>query len=261
MRIVFRSLALTAMLACGGGTADAQVQTGSIFLRVVDEQGAVLPGVTITVSSPVIIAGQITGASDETGSYRFPSLLPGTYSIRIELSGFQTVVRDGIAVSVGQTTPLDFVLRVGGLTESITVTGESPVIDTKSANVGVNLNSQLLSTTPSGRDIWSIVEYKVPGLVMASPDVGGNRGGLQRAVTARGTGNGQNTQMLNGVNVGDPAAIGFAGYYYDPSSFEDIQVSSGAQDIHGADRRRVHQHGDQERHEPLWDFGALHLSS
>ena len=231
MRIVLRPLAVAALLACTVVSAAAQVQTGSIFLRVVDEQGAVLPGTTVTISSPVIIAGQVTGTTDETGSYRFPSLLPGTYTVRIELSGFQTMLRDGVAVSVGQTTPLDFVLRVGGLTESVTVTGESPVVDTKSANVGVNLNAALLETTPSGRDIWSIVEYKVPGLVMGAPDVGGNQGGLQRAVTARGTGNGQNTQMLNGVNVGDPSAIGFAGYYYDPSSFEDIQVSSGAQDI------------------------------
>ena len=174
MQSVFRLLAATAMLAFLGATATAQVQTGSIFLRIVDEQGAVLPGTTVTISSPVIISGQITGTTDETGSYRFPSLLPGTYTVRIELAGFQTVVRDGVAVSVGQTTPLDFVLRVGGLTESVTVTGESPVVDTKSANVGVNLNARLLETTPSGRDIWSIVEYKVPGLVMATPDVGGN---------------------------------------------------------------------------------------
>jgi len=231
MKSGVRLIAALAMLALFHGTAHAQVQTGSIFIKVADEQGAVLPGATITISSPVIIAGQMVGATDETGSYRFPSLLPGLYTVRIELSGFRTIVRDGIAVSVGQTAPLDLVMRVGGLTESITVTGDSPVIDTKSANVAVNLDAKLLETTPSGRDIWSIIEYKVPGLVMASPDVGGNQGGLQRGITARGTGNGQNTQMLNGVNVGDPAAIGFAGYYYDPSSFEDIQVSSGAQDI------------------------------
>lgn len=185
----------------------------------------------MTISSPVVVGGQVTGTTDETGTYRFPSLLPGPYTVKIELAGFQSIVREGIVVSVGQTTSLDFVLKVGGLNESITVSGESPVVDTKSANVGVNLDAKLLETTPSGRDIWSIVEYKVPGLVMATPDVGGNQGGLQRAISARGTGNAQNTQMLNGVNVGDPAAIGFAGYYYDPSSFQDIQVSSGAQDI------------------------------
>lgn len=231
MKSFGRFTAALALVVATASPLAAQVQTGSIFIKTVDEQGGVLPGVTVTISSPVIIAGQVVGITDATGSYRFPSLLPGTYSVRLELSGFQSVVRDAIAVGVGQTSSLDIVLRVGGLTEAITVTGESPVVDTKSANLGVNLDAKLLDTTPSGRDIWSIVEYKVPGLVMATPDVGGNQGGLQRAVTARGTGNNQNTQMLNGVNVGDPAAIGFAGYYYDPSSFEDIQVSSGAQDI------------------------------
>jgi hypothetical protein len=224
-------MAALAILLLIGARTEAQVQTGSIFVKVADEQGAVLPGATVTISSPVIVAGQMVGVTDATGSYRFPSLLPGTYQVRIELAGFQSIVRDGIIVSVGQTAPLDLALRVGGLTESVTVTGQSPVIDTKAASVGVNLGSKLLETTPSGRDIWSVVEYKVPGLVMAAPDVGGNQGGLQRSISARGTGNGQNTQMLNGVNVGDPAAIGFAGYYYDPSSFEDIQISSGANDI------------------------------
>ena len=72
MRSVLRLLAFWTMLACGAAAVTAQVQTGSIFLRVVDEQGAVLPGATVTVSSPVIIAGQITGTTDETGSYRNP---------------------------------------------------------------------------------------------------------------------------------------------------------------------------------------------
>ncbi|HET7618181.1 MAG TPA: TonB-dependent receptor plug domain-containing protein, partial [Vicinamibacterales bacterium] len=151
--------------------------------------------------------------------------------VKVELQGFQTVVREGIRVSVGDTTTVELGMRVASLAETVTVKGESPVIDTTSANVNVHLDAKLLETTPSGRDIWSLVEYKVPGIAMAAPDVGGNQGGLQRGLEARGTPNSQNTQMLNGVNVGDPAAIGFAGYYYDPSSFEDIQVSTGAQDI------------------------------
>jgi hypothetical protein len=224
-------LAAGLILAGSAAVASAQVQTGSILVRAVDEQAAVLPGVTVTITSPVIVVGQMTGSTDETGACRFPSLMPGVYTVKLELQGFQTLVRERIIVSVGQTTSLDLSLRVGGVTEAITVTGDSPVVDTTSSTVAVNLDAKLIETTPSGRDIWSIIEYKVPGLVMASPDVGGNQGGLQRAITSRGTGNAQNTQMLNGVNVGDPAAIGFAGYYYDPSSFEEIQVSSGAQDI------------------------------
>ncbi len=213
------------------GPALAQVQTGSILVKSVDEQGNLVPGVTVTISSPVLVAGTQTGVTDEGGVYRFPALPPGTYAVKVELSGFQAINREGVVVGVGNTTPVEFTMKVGALTETMTVKGESPVIDTTSANVNVHLDAKLLETTPAGRDIWSIIEYKVPGLVMDTPDVGGNQGGLQRGITARGTGNGQNTQMLNGVNVGDPAAIGFAGYYYDPSSFQDVQVSSGANDI------------------------------
>jgi hypothetical protein len=220
-----------AALMVSAGTAFAQVQTGSILVKSVDEQGGVVPGATATISSPVLVAGTQVGVTDAGGVYRFVSLPTGTYSVKVVLSGFQGFNREGVVVNAGNTTPIDITMKVGSVTETMTVKGESPTVDTTTANHNVVLDAKLLETTPAGRDIWSIIEYKVPGLVMASPDVGGNQGGLQRSISSRGTGNGQNTQMLNGVNVGDPAAIGFAGYYYDPSSFSDIQVSSGANDI------------------------------
>ena len=71
----------------------------------------------------------------------------------------------------------------------------------------------------------------MPSLVSSRPDVGGTQGGLQGAMTARGTSNAQNSQFLNGINVGDPAAIGYSGYYYDYDAFEEVQVSTGAHDI------------------------------
>src|SRR5262249_16447956 len=82
-----------------------------------------------------------------------------------------------------------------------------------------------------GRDIWAVLEYKVPGLVMSRPDVGGTNGRLQGTYSARGTPSSPNSQFLNGVNVGDAAAIGAAGYYYDFDAFDQIQVSTGAPDI------------------------------
>jgi Carboxypeptidase regulatory-like domain/TonB-dependent Receptor Plug Domain len=209
----------------------AQVQTGSILVRAIDPQGAVMPGVTITISSPVLVAGTMSAVTDAGGVYRFPSLVPGTYAIKVELSGFQTVNREGIFVLVGQTTPVDFSMKVASLAENVTVTGSSPTVDTTSANVNVNLSEQLLQATPGGRDIWALLEAKVPGLVMSRPDVGGTSGGLQGTYSARGTTSAQNSQFLNGVNVGDPAAIGAAGYYYDFDAFDDIQVSTGAHDI------------------------------
>ncbi|MCC6990886.1 MAG: hypothetical protein IT181_17905 [Acidobacteria bacterium] len=95
----------------------------------------------------------------------------------------------------------------------------------------MNLGEQLLQGTPGGRDIWSLVEYKVPSLLITRPDVGGTSGGLQGVFTARGTTSAQNSSFLNGINVGDPAAIGAAGFYYDFDAFDYIQVSTGAHDI------------------------------
>ena len=223
------TLVVAALLSAG--LAAAQVQTGSILVKVIDEQGAVVPGVTVTISSPALVTGQMVATTDAGGVYRFPSLAPGTYSVKLDLTGFQSMLRPNIVVSVGGTTPVDLTLTVAKMAETVTVTGEAPVIDTTSANVSVTLNQQLLQSTPGGRDIWSLVEYKVPSLISSRPDVGGTSGGLQGAMTARGTTNAQNSQFLNGINVGDPAAIGYSGYYYDYDAFEEIQVSTGAHDI------------------------------
>ena len=209
----------------------AQVQTGSILVRVTDQQGGAVPGVTVTLTSPVLVAGSTTGVTDSGGVNRFPSLQPGMYSVKLDLQGFRTVIRENVQVIVGQTVPLDLQLSVATVAETVTVTGASPVVDTTTANTSVNLSEQLLQATPGGRDIWSLVEYKVPSLLITRPDVGGTSGGLQGVFNARGTTSAQNTSYLNGINVGDPAAIGAAGFYYDFDAFEDIQVSTGAHDI------------------------------
>ena len=227
IRLMAASLAVSLMTA----TVAAQVQTGSILVRVQDPQGAAVPGVAVTITSPALVAGSMTGVTDAGGANRFPSLPPGTYAVKIELQGFRTVTRENVTVQIGATTPLDMQLAVATVAEAVTVTGTSPVVDTTSANTSVNLGEQLLQGTPGGRDIWALVEYKVPSLLITRPDVGGTSGGLQGVYNARGTTSAQNSQYLNGINVGDPAAIGAAGFYYDFDAFEDIQVSTGAHDI------------------------------
>jgi hypothetical protein len=224
-------LAAFGVVAVAAFPLSAQVQTGSILVRVTDEQGGAVPGVLITLSSPVLVAGTMGGVTDVGGVTRFPSLPPGTYSVKLDLQGFRSVIRENVQVIVGQTVPLDMQLSVATVAETVTVTGASPVVDTTSANTSVNLSEQLLQATPGGRDIWSLVEYKVPSLLITRPDVGGTSGGLQGVFNARGTTSAQNSSYLNGINVGDPAAIGAAGFYYDFDAFEDIQVSTGAHDI------------------------------
>lgn len=224
-------LAAIGLMAVAALPVTAQVQTGSILVRVTDAQGGAVPGVTVTLTSPVLVAGTMTGATDTGGVNRFPSLQPGVYSVKLELQGFRTVIRENVVVQVGATVPLDLSLSVATVAETVTVTGTSPVVDTTTANTSVNLSEQLLQATPGGRDIWSLVEYKVPSLLITRPDVGGTSGGLQGVFNARGTPSSQNSSYLNGINVGDPAAIGAAGFYYDFDAFDDIQVSTGAHDI------------------------------
>lgn len=228
VRLWFAAISLIALATA---PVAAQVQTGSILVRVTDEQGSAVPGVIVTLASPVLVAGTMSGVTDAGGVNRFPSLQPGIYSVKVELQGFRTVIRENVSVQVGATVPLDLSLTVAAVAETVTVTGASPVVDTTSANTSVNLSEQLLQGTPGGRDIWSLVEYKVPSLMITRPDVGGTSGGLQGVFNARGTTSAQNSSYLNGINVGDPAAIGAAGFYYDFDAFDDIQVSTGAHDI------------------------------
>src|SRR3954463_11285290 len=227
---VRRALTFAAALLCSATIAAAQVQTGVILVKAVDDQGAVMPGASVTITSAVL-PRPIEGTTDASGVFQLPGLTPGTYTIKVALQGFQTLIREDVIVRQGQTAGIDAPLKVGSVSEAVTVKGESPVVDTKSVGSRTNIDSALLESTPGGKDIWNILEYKAPGVVVESPDVGGNQGGLQRSLSARGTPNAQNTQVLNGVNVNDPAAQGFAMYYYVPTTLDNIQVSSGAQDI------------------------------
>ncbi|HJY33541.1 MAG TPA: TonB-dependent receptor, partial [Vicinamibacterales bacterium] len=227
--MIRRAIMLAAMTLLAA-VAGAQVYTGNIAVKAVDDQGAVMPGATVTITSS-LLPRAIEGTTDTTGVFQVPGLNPGTYTVKVVLTGFQTYIREDVVLRQGQTASIDVPMKLGTLSEAVTVKGESPVVDTKTVGSKTNIDSALLETTPGGKDIWNILEYKAPGVVVETPDVGGNQGGLQRSMSARGTPNAQNTQLLNGVNVNDPAAQGFSMNYYIPSAFENIQVSTGAQDI------------------------------
>ena len=229
-RVVGYGLALAWLVIAGVAPAHAQVQTGSLSIKAVDDQGAVMPGASVSITSPVLPRA-IEGVTDSSGVFQVPGLTPGTYSVKLTLQGFQTYIREDVILKQGQTISIEAPMKVGTISEALTVKGESPIVDTRTVGSKTNIDSALLESTPGGKDIWNILEYKAPGVVVDTPDVGGNQGGLQRAMSARGTPNAQNTQMLNGVNVNDPGAQGFSMNYYIPSAFDNIQVSTGAQDI------------------------------
>ncbi|HEY6510094.1 MAG TPA: carboxypeptidase-like regulatory domain-containing protein, partial [Vicinamibacterales bacterium] len=122
---VIRLSFAVAVLAIMPALASAQTIAGVVR----DASGAVLPGVTVEASSPALIEKVRTAVSDGAGQYRLDTLAVGVYSVTYTLPGFSTVKRDGVQVQTGVTVTLNADLRVGGLEETITVTGETPVVD------------------------------------------------------------------------------------------------------------------------------------
>src|SRR5690349_5630560 len=125
------STAMCLVLLVGIVPALAQVSTGEINGKVTDASGAVLPGVTVTLSGPSLIQPMVQ-TTTETGAYRFPRVPIGTYSISFELTGFKTAVRADIIIQVGFAAEINPKMEISTVQETVTVTGESPVVDTKS---------------------------------------------------------------------------------------------------------------------------------
>src|SRR5687768_2332412 len=166
MRDIVRRIAGALAIGClMGAGLGAQVQTGNIFVKAIDDQGAVMPGASVTITSPVL-PRPIEGTTDAGGVFQLPGLSPGSYTVRVALQGFQALIRENVIVRQGQTVNIEAPMKVGALTEAVTVTGESPVVDTRSVGSRTNIDSALLESTPGGKDIWNILEYKAPGVVV-----------------------------------------------------------------------------------------------
>jgi len=213
-------LASTHAFAQGGGAST----TGSINGKVADASGGVLPGVTVSVSSPSMMGVQ-TSTTDTGGNYRFPALPPGTYGLTFELPGFNTLKRENIQISMGFTATVNVELAVASLQETVTVTGDSPVIDTSSTRVQQNFKLEALQEIPNSRDLWSLLAV-TPAVTMGRIDVGGNRAGTQTGYTAYGY-SGQNRVLVEGINTTEGTAG--AGFYVDYGSFEEVFLGTIAQ--------------------------------
>ena len=206
--------------AQGGGASS----TGTIQGRVTDAQGAVLPGVTVTATSPSALGAQ-TAVTSETGNYRFPAIPPGEYELTFELAGFNSLKRAGIQISLGFTATINVELALATLQETVTVSGASPVIDTTATRVVQNFKLEQLQSIPNGRDMWALLAV-TPSVQMGRIDVGGNRAGTQTGYTAYGM-NGQVRVLIEGINTTE--GTGGAGFYFDYSSLEEVFLGTTGQ--------------------------------
>ncbi len=228
MRFKVVVLALVALFATSA-LASAQSQTGEIFGKVTDASGAILPGVTVTVTGPVLLQ-PLTAVTSETGTFQFPRIEIGTYSVKFELAGFKTVVNQGIIVTVGFSAAVNAQLGISTVQETITVTGESPIVDTKATGTKQTFTNELLQSIPSARDPWVILQ-QTAGIAMDRENVGGNMSGQQSNYVSRGGSPTNNKWSLDGVDITDMAATGASPSYYDFDSFEEMTVTTGGVDV------------------------------
>lgn len=180
------------------GASFAQVITGSIKGTITDDEGNPLPGVSVTASSPSMM-GTKTYISTETGSYRFPALPVGHYTIRAELSGFKTVTQPEIIVRVGMVLTIDITMEMTTIEEEVTVTATSPVVDVEQSKISVVMDKDLLKNIPMARDLYDIVN-SAPGAI--SEDVTYRRTSSIHGATVR-----SNTYAFDGVNMNDPVVM------------------------------------------------------
>src|SRR5882672_893195 len=142
---------------------------------VKDTSGAVLPGVTVEAASPALIEKVRTAVSDGTGQFQIVNLVPGTYTVTFTLGGFNTVKREGVVLSGSFTAKVDAEMRVGALEETITVTGETPIVDVQNTKRQRVIDREIIDNIPTSRTAYDLASL-IPGVSrggLTNQDVGG----------------------------------------------------------------------------------------
>jgi hypothetical protein len=198
--------------------------TGAINGKVTDTTGGILPGVTVTISSPSM-QGVRTDITREDGVYRFSAVPPGEYTVTYELGGFEKITREGLRVGLGFTATVNVELRVASLSESVTVSGQSPVVDVTTTKTSTNFDAQQLASLPNARDFWAILAAS-PAIQMQRIDVGGSAAGTQTGYSTYDTKSDQHRPMVEGIV--NTEGTNAAGFYYDYGAVEEVSVTTGA---------------------------------
>lgn len=202
---------------------------GSIRGKVLDKEGAPLPGATVTLTGSKTAPRSVVSSAE--GNFRFLNLpVASDYTLKVELPGFNTVVREKLVVSFGRDVSLDIILEQATIEEQVTVIGQTPVIDTKKTQVGVNITSEMIMQLPTARNPWVLMKL-APGMLIDREDVGGSDAGQQSAYFGHGSSSGDSTWNIDGGNITDNSALGAAPAYLNMAGYEEIQINYGNNDI------------------------------
>ena len=218
------SWTLALLLMASTAAFAQQVLRGSIAGTVRDDTGGSLPGVTITVTSPALQVPQVLRVSDERGEYQVPELPAGTYRVSYELPGFATLVREGIVLTTGFAARVDADMKVATLAETITVSGETPLVDVTSTRGGVTVSQDLIAAIPSNKNIQDM-SVIASGMTVLGPPMTGEitsgRGGMRGMKTygMSGVTGGGGTVLMEGVKLNENEIPDF-------NAFEEVDVKT-----------------------------------
>ena len=228
MRLRAIVLALAALFAASS-LASAQQQTGEIFGKVTDRFGRGTAG-GHGHADGTEPAAAIDGRHQRDRHLSVPRLEIGTYTVKFELAGFKTVVNQDIFVNVGFSAQINAQLGVSTVQETITVTGASPIVDTRNTGTKQTFTNELLQGIPSARDPWVILQ-QTAGIAMDRENIGGNMSGQQSGYVSRGAASFNDKWSLDGVDITDMAVTGSSPNYYDFDAFEEMTINTGGVDV------------------------------
>ncbi|HVD91095.1 MAG TPA: carboxypeptidase regulatory-like domain-containing protein [Vicinamibacterales bacterium] len=222
----FRAILLCAVVLAVWATPAHAQAIGSIFGKVTDSSGAVLPGVTVTVTGPSL-QQPLVATTSESGTYQFPSVPTGTFTVSFELASFKKSLRPNVVITSGFNAGVDQKLEIGQMSEEVTISAAAPVVDTKKTTTGATFTAEVLEKIPTARDPWQIINM-APG-VQAGLNVGGSSSGQQVGLNSRGTS--ANVQWnLEGGSITDLSSNSSPSYF-NFDSFSEIQVTNGGGDV------------------------------
>src|SRR5947199_8563679 len=205
----------------------ATARAQSAFAGVVkDTTGAVLPGVTVEAASPALIEQARTATTDSNGAYRIENLRPGVYVLTFTLPGFATVKKEGVELASNFTSTINADLRVGADEETVTVAGESPVVDVQSNIKSQVLPRDILDAVPSAHTIQSVGQLVV-GVTLTAPDVGGSQAMQQTYFTVHGLGAAQTSVLIDGMIMNGLQGDGAIQSYLNEGANQEMVYQTG----------------------------------
>ena len=192
---------------------------------VKDTSGAVLPGVTVEAASDALIEKSKVAVTDGEGRYLITDLRPGNYVVTFSLTGFSTIRREGIELPAEFTMSLNTDMRVGALEESITVTGDAPVVDVTTAVHTSVLNREAIDAIPTGRTIQGMGQLIV-GINLSLPDTGGARSMQQTYMSTHGMSTANNTVLVDGMMVNGLQGDGAIQSYFNDAMNQEVSYQT-----------------------------------